>query len=158
MIGITSPGGYYSPIAAKYLNYVAALRYLLLHASKLFLELLGYDVYLKDVYSIKYQNKGGVHVGYDCIGYGVLIFWTAFIFANNGSAIKKILWIAGGLFCIFIINVIRISLLLIANINNWNLFHKMDHHLLFNITAYLFIFIMIYFFDRSSAKANFEKA
>lgn len=151
-IGITAPGGYYSPFAARYLNYVAGLRWLLLHGSKLLLQALGYSIYLKDVYTIKLQNGLGVHVGYDCIGYGVMIFWLSFILANKTSFIKKVKWISGGLLAIWIVNVWRIALMLIAINDHWPSLLNMDNHTWFNIAAYIVIFLMIYLFDRSQNK------
>lgn len=152
MIGITSPAGYYWKFAAHYLDYVTLLRYLLLHSSKLVSGLMGYNVYLQDVYTIKLQNGSGVHVGYDCIGYGVMIFWLAFIIANTGSFSKKLKWITGGLLLIWIVNVIRISLMLIAVNNHWSTFFGLDNHTLFNIAAYIVIFSMIHFFDRDQKR------
>lgn len=149
MIGITSAGGYYSAFADHYLDYVAALRWLLLHASKILLQMLGYIIYLKDIFTIKLQNGLGVHVGYDCIGYGVMIFWVAFIFANEGSFSKKLKWMAGGLLLIWIVNVLRISMMLLSINHNWSSPFDLDNHTLFNIAAYTVMFTMIYFFDRS---------
>jgi len=153
MIGITSPGGYYSEFAAKYLDYVSALRWMLLHCAKLLLNIFGFHVYLKDVYTIKLQNGLGVHVGYDCIGYGVLIFWFAFVFANSGSFVKKAKWILGGLLLIWMVNVIRIALMVVSVNNHWSTPLGLDNHTLFNIAAYAVIFTMIYFFDRAEKKA-----
>jgi exosortase/archaeosortase family protein len=148
MIGITTEGGYYNKFAANYLNYIAGLRWILLHASKIVLSTIGFDVYLKDIYTIRQVDGAGVHVGYDCIGYGVLFFWVAFIIANNGSIFKKIKWIAGGLFLIECVNIIRISLMVIAVNKKWVLPFNLDNHTLYNIVAYLVVFSMIYFFDK----------
>ena len=152
MIGITSPGGWYSAFADKYLDYVSGLRWLLLHSSMFLLKVLGYSIFLKDVYTIKLQNGLGVHVGYDCIGYGVMIFWFAFIYANKGSFIKKAKWAIGGLLIIWLVNVIRISLMLISINQKWISPFNLDNHTLFNIAAYTVIFTMIYFFDRAEKK------
>jgi exosortase/archaeosortase family protein len=148
MIGITTSGGYYNEFAANYLNYVAGLRWVLLHSSKIVLNTIGFDVYLKDIYTIRQAGGAGVHVGYDCIGYGVLFFWVAFIVANSGSILKKIKWIAGGLCIIECVNIIRISLMVIAVNKKWLLPFKLDNHTLYNIVAYLVVFSMIYFFDK----------
>jgi exosortase/archaeosortase family protein len=152
LIGITAPGGYYSPFAARYLNYVAALRGLLLYCAKLLLQALGFNVYLKDIYTIKLQNGLGVHLVYSCIGYGVMIFWVSFIFANKGSWITKAKWITGGLLAIWIVNVLRIALVLIAINKKWPSLFNLDSHTLFNIVAYAVIFFMIYLYDRSQNK------
>ena len=151
-IGITAPGGYYWPFAATYLNYVAALRRLLLHGAKIFLEALGYAVYLKDAYTIRIQNGLGVHVGYDCIGYGVMFFWLAFIVANKGSFAKKIKWVGIGLLIIWLVNVLRIALMVIAVNDHWPSLFNLDNHGWFNMAAYTVIFCMIYLFDRSQNK------
>jgi exosortase/archaeosortase family protein len=148
LIGITAQGGYYSPFAARYLNYVAALRALLLNCTRQLLHVFGFNTYLKDIYTIKLQNGLGVHIGYDCIGYGVMIFWVSFIFANNGSWISKAKWITGGLVAIWFVNVGRIALLLVAINKKWPSPFNLDNHTLFNIVAYTVIFSMIYLFDR----------
>jgi len=153
IIGIAAPGGYYSSFVDHYVNYVSWMRYLLLHLSKMLLQLLQYDVYLKDIYTIKLQNGLGVHVGYDCIGYGVMIFWLAFIIANKGTISKKLKWIISGLLLIWVVNILRISLMLISINEHWRSFFNLDNHTLFNIAAYTVIFTMIYFFDRSEKKS-----
>ncbi|MBL0358820.1 MAG: archaeosortase/exosortase family protein [Chitinophagaceae bacterium] len=152
MIGITSEGGFYSPFAASYLDYVSLLRSMLLHSSMALLHLIDYKVYLKDIYTIKLENGLGVHIGYDCIGYGVMFFWVAFIFANKGSLIKKLKWMAGGLLLIWIVNVLRISLMVFAVNEKWKTPLGLDNHTLFNIAAYTVIFTMIYMFDRAEKK------
>lgn len=161
LIGIVSPGGYYSKFVATWLDYVSLLRYVLLQSSMAILHVLGYQVYLKDAYSITLQNGHGVHVGFDCIGYGVMAFWLAFVLANNGSKMKKLQWISIGLFSIFIINVVRISMMLIAVNKHWKSPLGLDNHTLFNIVAYALIFFMIYLFDRTAknkADKNFQKS
>jgi exosortase/archaeosortase family protein len=152
MIGITVPGGYYLAFADRYLNYVAALRWLLLHSAAAVLKLTGFSIYLRDVYTIKLQNGLGIHVGYDCIGYGVMIFWLAFIFANQLSLVRKIKWMLGGLLLIFVINVTRISLMLVAINSQWKSPLNLDNHTWFNIAAYMAIFTMMWFFDNAQKK------
>lgn len=145
-IGISSPGGYYLSLADRY-NYVSWLRAGLLYSSKSALQLLGFNVYLPDIFTIKLQNGNGVHIGYDCIGYGVLFFWLAFVFANTIPAVSKIKWMIGGVLVIWLINVARICLLVVAINENWKSPFNFDNHTWFNIAAYIAIFTMIYFFD-----------
>lgn len=152
-IGITAPGGYYSPFADKHLDYVAGLRFLLLQSSRAVLALFGWHTYLKDVYTIKLLNGSGVHIGYDCIGYGVIFFWVAFIYANEVAFAKKIKWMLAGITVIWLVNVIRISLMLVAVNNKWMPLFSLDNHTWFNIAAYSVIFTMIYLFDMSEKKA-----
>ena len=152
MIGITSPGGFYSSFAHHYLDYVSVLRWLLLHCSSLLLLVTGFPVFLKDIFTIKLVNGLGIHVGYDCIGYGVMSFWVAFIFANNTGRKKSIKWMIGGLLLIFVINVLRVAIMLVAINQHWVSPFGFDNHTWFNIVAYIAIFTMIYFFDRSEKK------
>ena len=156
IIGITTPGGYYVAFAANYLDYISGLRGLLLNGSKLLLQAIGYDVYLKDNYSIKMVNGRGVQVVYSCLGYGVISFWMAFIFANKTSFKKMLQWMMGGVLVICLLNIFRISLMLISVNKHWPSLFNLDNHTLFNIVLYGVLFFMIYLFDRSqqSGKAK----
>ena len=152
MIGITTPGGYYLAFADRYLDYISGLRYLLLHTSKGLLSLLGFDVYLKDGYTIKMVNGRGVQVVYSCLGYGLLSFWIAFIIANKMAFRSMLKMMMGGVLVIFLLNVFRISLMLISVNKHWPSLLNLDNHTWFNIVAYGAIFCMMYLFDRSQKK------
>ncbi len=154
MIGITTPGGYYVAFAGKYMDYISGFRNLLLNSSKLLLQAIGYDVYLKDGYTIKLVNGRGVKIVYSCLGYGVISFWIAFVFANKTSFWQMIRWMFIGVLVIILVNVFRISLLVIAINKHWPSLFNFDNHTWFNIVAYSFIFIMMYLFDRSERKTN----
>jgi exosortase/archaeosortase family protein len=149
VIGLAAPGGYYSEFIHNYFDYVSWLRKSLLQGSATLLSLLGYKTVTPNIYSLKIEYGRQVHIGFDCLGYGVMSFWIAFIFANNGAWTKKLKWILGGLLLIWIINVTRISVLLIAINNRWAI-PLFDHHTWFNIAAYILVFILIYFFDKSA--------
>jgi len=154
IIGITTPGRYYFAFADHYLDYVSGLRMLLLKTSKFLLQASGYEVYVKDVYTIKMQGGRGVRVVYSCLGYGLISFWLAFVFANKISFWKMVGWMLAGLLIIILLNVFRISLLLIAINRHWGTLFNLDNHTWFNIVAYTFIFMMMYLFDRSEKKIN----
>jgi exosortase/archaeosortase family protein len=157
IIGFSSPGGYYSSFIHDYLDYVAWLRLALLYVSKWVLSIFGYKIFVDGAYVLRMKNGLGVHLVYSCLGFGVMSFWTAFIFANKVRWQKKIKWIIAGLVAIFFINVLRLSLLLVAVNSNWSNPLNLDNHFLFNISAYIFIFMMIYLFDRSEKKSLIEK-
>ena len=157
IIGLTVPGGYYSPFLAGYFNYPSLLRYSLLNGTRLLVALFGFDAYLRDAYHVTMVNGRGVHLVYACLGYGLLSFWIAFIFANNGSFYKKIKWLVAGCSIIWLINVIRISLVLIATNQQWALQLTLEHHTLFNIVVYACIFLMIWLFQRSEKKGAYLK-
>ena len=149
IMGLAAPGGHYVAFVHNYLDYINWFRFALLHTSKMVLTFLGYDVFVENIYIIRMRYGLGVRVVYSCIGFGVMSFWIAFVFANSGSWIKKTKWILGGLLIIWCINVARIILLLVAINKNWKTFFSIDHHTLFNIATYTAIFIMIYFFSKS---------
>ena len=149
IIGLAAPGGYYVAFIDHYFNYISWLRSSLLYAARAIVFIAGFETYVWNIYTLRIQNGRGVHIGFDCLGYGVLSFWAAFIIANKGSWIKKAKWIAGGFFLIWMINVLRISFLLIAINKHWAMPLGLDHHTWFNIAAYSCIFILIYFFARS---------
>lgn len=149
VIGLSTPESYYSPLVANYLDYVSLLRASLLHTSKELLSLCHFTTVFRDKYTLMGPH-GGIRMVYTCIGYGVMSFWAAFIIANKGSWKRKTVWIFGGLIALWCINVVRLSLLIVALNKNWAMPFGIDHHTWFNIVAYLLIFLMIYFYDRSS--------
>lgn len=154
IIGLSSPDNFYSSFVAAYLNFIAPLRYSLLRGASMLLAAFGYSSSLKDDYTILLNSGEGVRMVYSCIGYGVMSFWTAFVFANRGGWKKKAVWILIGLFALWIINVWRIALLLMTMKKRLAFPLGWDHHTWFNIAAYLLIFAMIYFYDRSFGKSN----
>ena len=152
IIGLSVPGGYYSPFVQKYLDYISLLRASLLYGSKGLLHLFGYQSDIQNVYYLRMQGGRSVHLVYSCLGYGIVSFWLAFVFANRGSFAKKVSWMLTGFVVIWLINVTRIALLLLAINKNWHFPLGFNHHTWFNIAAYTCIFIGIYLYDRSAQK------
>lgn len=152
VIGLTAPGGYYSSIIANYFDFIGWLRSSYLHTSKFILSALNYDAVIWDKYTLIIKHSNGIRMVYSCIGYGIMSFWGAFIFANEASKKKKIVWLISGLLLIWFINTLRITLLLISGYKHWPIAFGIDHHLLFDIIAYAFIFFMIFLFDKFSHK------
>lgn len=152
LIGITSPGGSgYSRFIDQHLNLIAWLRAAILHAANLVSNLLGTDSFVKEPFFLVSGSSGRrVQMVYSCIGYGIMSFWAAFVLAHAGAFKKKIIWLLAGLLIIFIINSCRVGIILVAIENNWNINRFADHHTTFNIVSYIFIFILIYFFTKSS--------
>ena len=102
---------------------------------------------------IRMVNGEGVQMVYACLGYGVTSFWLAFVFANRGSWKRKMIWMFIGAGMLWIINVFRISLVLLANSKHWAVPLGWDHHTWFNIVAYGMIFGMMWLYDRKNKKA-----
>ena len=116
------------------------------------LTLFGYATHRPDSHLIVMPNGVYVRMVYACLGYGIMSFWAAFVFANRGSWKRKTIWILGGLLAIWFINVMRISFLLVANSEHKSMPLGIDHHTWFNMCAYGLIFGMIYLYDRNMKK------
>lgn len=149
IIGLSTPGNYYSPFVAQYLDYTSLLRASLLYGSKGFLSICGYHAWLRTDYILALPSAS-IRMVYSCLGIGIMSFWTAFVFANKGSFKRKTVWIISGLVALWCINILRVSLLLMALQNHLPIPFGWDHHTWFNIVAYALIFLMIYLYDRSA--------
>ena len=111
--------------------------------------MFGITTFIADAYHLQMVNGLSVQLVYSCLGVGVTSFWLAFVVANKGNWAKKTKWIIGGTICIWLINIIRISLVLVANNKRQNMLFGLDNHTFFNICSYIAIFVLIYFYDRS---------
>ena len=151
-IGLAAPGGYYVPVFDHYLNYPSWLRASILIGSKVLLNIFGYHPFRPDQYLLSLPGGASVRMVYSCLGYGIMSFWAAFVFANKGSWKRKAVWILGGLLAIWFINVVRVSVLLVANSKSAAMPLGIDHHTWFNICAYALVFLMIWMYDRSGSR------
>ncbi|MBC7536761.1 MAG: hypothetical protein H7258_13810 [Ferruginibacter sp.] len=158
-IGLAAPGGYYIPFVEHYFNYVSWIRSSLLYGTKVLLSLFSVQTYFASEFNIRMVNGRGIMIVYECVGYGVMSFWIAFIAASEGTFKKKIIWVISGLLIFWLLNICRLSLLLVATNRGWPIPLGWDHHTWFNIVAYIAIFIMMYFFQRTKRpRENLEKA
>lgn len=149
VIGLSAPGSHYSSFVAQHLNFIPPFRLALLEATKALLSPFGVHTAIEDAYSLTLVGGRGVRMVYSCLGYGVLSFWIAFIFANRGSWKKKAGWMLAGCLALCAINVIRIALLLVAINRGWAIPLGWDHHTWFTLVAYLLIFALILGYDRT---------
>ncbi len=141
-IGITAPGNLYFPWLDQHLNYIRALRHLLLGTSAFLLQQMGYVTYTSDILLYVYGH-GGVKLVYSCLGYGVMSFFAAFVLAWPKPIKSKALFLPVGLLLIQSLNIVRFILLsLHGNKQLENL--KIDHHSLFNLILYLMVMGILY--------------
>ena len=148
VIGLTVPGGYYSAFISRYFDFPSWLRYSLLYGSHLLVAIFGFNTYLPDGYHIRMVNGHGVRLVYACLGYGLLSFWLAFVFAGKEHVVSKLKWMAGGCAIIWLINVIRISLILIVTNSNWHFNIPVYQHTIYNVMVYACIFLMAWLFKK----------
>ena len=150
--GLAVEGGMYSSFIANYFDVAGWLRTSLIVTTKLFVSFFNIETIRTDDYVLRIPSSNGVRIVYSCLGFGVMSFWAAYIIATLAPRIKKILWFFIGLLIIWFINVVRISMVLLAGNKGWKFPMGWDHHTWFNIIAYLGIFIMMYFFEKSIKK------
>lgn len=156
VIALASPGNHYSALVADHLNFIPSFRIFLLKVAQILLSTGGWQVNITDAYTLSFTGGASVRMVYSCLGYGVLSFWVAFVFANKGSWQKKGWWMLGGCMVLTGINTIRIALILLASQKGWQIPFGWDHHTWFNIVAYLLIFAMIMVYDRSEKREKVE--
>ena len=157
VIGVAAPGGYYIPFVEKYLDYVNWIKVSLLSATGLILSLFKIQTHTEPGFLIRINGGRGVIIAMDCVGYGVYSFWIAFVAANRGGFWKKTRWIVSGVLALWLINVIRITLFLVAINKGWPMPLGIDHHTWFTMIAYTMIFILIWLYDKPSRKNFFKK-
>jgi len=98
-------------------------------------------------------------VKWECLGLGIFSFWTAFVLAQSLPIRKKILLTLGGIAGIWLLNCLRIGLLLVALEKDlkawkqsWSFIGKVNHHDLFNYACYTFILLMILLYYKLSRR------
>lgn len=157
MIGLAAPVGWYSPFVEHHLDYVSWLKNSLTSGSKFILQLFSIPTNKEPGFVLAYPGGKGVIIAYDCVGYGVYSFWIAFVAANKGTVRRKFAWISGGLLALWFINVVRITLVLVAINKGWPMPLGIDHHTWFTLCAYLLIFLMIWLYDRGMKKGGHRR-
>ena len=151
-LSLTSPGGkLYSAFFDQYFDFIAGLRYVLIESSSGILKLFGYQTKTNEYYMLVVGHNT-IHVGYDCLGFGVMSFFTAFVIAYPGVLKFKLYFYFVGLLCIQALNLLRFILLALY----WKhtTVYISDHHTIYNLITYLLIAISIYFYTQYQAKAT----
>lgn len=140
--GIVAPGGFYNQFIAENLNYVEGLRFVLLESSALILKALNFQVFTTDIW-LRVAGRGGIIVAYDCLGFGVMSFFTAFVLAYPKPSKSKMWFLPVGLILIQSLNITRFILLALYWRSS-DLKSFIDHHDLFNIILYVILLVVIY--------------
>lgn len=119
----------------------------------MFLHWLGISA-LVDGKLIYVINGKSLSMDVPCIGLGIMFFWVAFIIAGTSLAKRKIAWCIGGLIAIWLINCLRVTILLYSLEKDWNIGQYVDAHDMFNYTAYGVILMFIWIESRSTYNEN----
>jgi exosortase/archaeosortase family protein len=135
---------------------VSWIKVSLIQATAFILSFFQISTHPEPGFMLRVDGGKAVIIAMSCVGYGVYSFWIAFVVANKGKLLKKILWVIFGVLALWFINVIRITLFLVAINKGWPMPLGIDHHTWFNIFAYALIFLMIWRYDRSFKKLKVE--
>ena len=145
VIALAAPDGkYYSSIIDNYFDYVSWLKLSYMNGASWVASAYGYSTIHMPDFILIIKGGRGVHIAYDCIGYGVMSFWLAYVLSSDSVLKIKLIWSIIGLVLIWLINVIRIGFFLVAINKGWNMPLNIDHHTWFTIMAYAAIFILMW--------------
>jgi exosortase/archaeosortase family protein len=142
----------YSEFLDHHLNLVKGLTGFLTACSKWVLEVLSYNVYQSNYHTLRIGYSGGISLNPSCLGWGVISFWIAFVFANAGARKHKLKWMLAGIASICILNISRIVLIVLSSHLGWKTITSLDHHQSFNVFSYFCIFIFMYWYIRVQKK------
>lgn len=148
VIGLSTKENMYSPLVANYFDFITPLRDSILTTAGFLLRFASFPTQRIDEMTLVITGGRSIRMVYSCVGYGVMSFWAAFVIANRGDVVSKLKWLFGGWVALWFLNVIRvIALLLAIRKKPATEMMPLDHHTIYNIISYLFIFGMVYFYD-----------
>jgi exosortase/archaeosortase family protein len=145
LIGAPVKGGIYVPFLEKY-NVAEWYRDFLLYGGGKLVGLWGYD-YTIDGKVLSISGGSGVIMGYSCYGFSLISMFMALIIAYPKNPHLKIYYLVIGVAIILLLNMIRTGGLAIAYTQMAHQsIRDIDHHMVFNVIVYLFIFGIFYLF------------
>ncbi|MDN3548754.1 exosortase Y [Mucilaginibacter aquaedulcis] len=140
-LGITSPGNHYNSFLATHLNYIEGLRSILLSATSLVINWFGFTVIHNHI-DLLVVGRDAIRLAYDCLGFGLMSFITAFVIAYPKKLSQKLLFLLPAILVIQLLNIAR--LVILALFWNRKANQAIDHHTLFNIILYIIMMVSIY--------------
>ena len=115
-IGIAMPGGLIeNQFLYEHFNLISYYTHLVNNTVVQSLRWMGIEAWRNGPINIK-TAFGGVNIIYACLAIGVHCIWIAFVIAIKNSTLKKVLWISIGSIMLFVLNIIRIVLILLGNL------------------------------------------
>ncbi len=153
---LSSTGRFYNQDIANHFNYIQTIKTTLLVCSVWIIKLFGFYAIHNEL-DILVVDGPLLRVNYDCIGLGVMSFFTAFIIAFPAKLNSKINILITGTILIFLLNVFRIAGLgiLCAAFKSQRA-NFTYHHEAFNIIVYICILILLYFWTKSKMKPTLK--
>jgi exosortase/archaeosortase family protein len=145
--GITGVGGkMYVRFLDEHVNLVQGFTLFLTGSAKILLQAFDLHVSQINYHVLRIEDSRGISVNPSCLGWGVMSFWIAFVFANEGTWRQKLKWMLLGVSSICLLNIARIALIAAANHFRWTVITSLDPHQVFNVLCYACIFILMYLY------------
>ena len=139
-----------------YINYYSYIDFLL-RATKSIVNFIGYQAEINGPY-ISGPNGGTLFMAKWCLGFITMFVFSSMVYLTRKN--NKVYWkyILVGLIILHILNIIRLSLLFIFVQYHNDTELIMDHHDMYNIVVYLFIFLLwIIWFEKFNKIKKKEK-
>ncbi len=145
VVAAAAPSGVYFPFVEKYLNFPVLIRIGVLNIGHWLLEWLGYPNQVVDDRIIAADGYNVLQMAWACYGLGLKSFWVAFVCAHHMRLSGKIAWSLVGVITIFLLNCIRVTVLMIAKVDNWKIADYMgtNNHDLFNYLCYAALLVLV---------------
>lgn len=160
VIGVTTPGGSYYPFFDNYLNFPILIRISVLNGAKFILHILGFDTFVNGDTLLSHDGFKAVRMGWPCYGMMINSFWLAYVLAHSSPLKRKLIWSFAGILSIYLLNCIRVSLMMVAMEKYWTIGKLLstNNHDLFNYLSYIIIILMIIMYNRQSEYKTPDKA
>jgi exosortase family protein XrtF len=126
--------------------------------SKLFLNAFGYHIYFVHERQIIIESVAGLYIGDPCNGLNLFALFSGFILSYPGKLKSKIIFIPLGIIAIHLLNVARISFLLLLQLKAPS-YMQFNHTFTFTIVVYGLIFMMwMYWVNRFGSRPVVNKS
>lgn len=142
------PYNFYVPWLDHHLNPFNWMARALLYPCKGILALLGQGSYFDGPITLRLNDGRGVEMQFGCLGLMIISFWIGFVYANGGGLKKMLKWVLIGVVSICIINIFRVTNLLLSIKLGWKPLFGLDHHDLFTYMSYVAIMALMFFYGR----------
>ena len=142
-IGIAMPGGVIeNQFLFEHFNFIQFYTDIIINSVAFILQQFDIQSHRNGLVNLR-TSFGGVNIIYGCLAIGVNIIWIAFVVATKRKLFTKIIWLIIGTCSLYVLNIIRICLILFALKNKHTLsFLGMDHHTLYDLGCYLILIIL----------------
>lgn len=139
--GLMLPGGNYNIYLAQHFNYIQGFRNVLLNTSARGLQFLGHPTKTNS-YSLLAVGHNKINLAYDCLGFGVMSFITAFTFTYPVKIKTKLQFFLSLTTVFQLLNIFRFMFLALY----WKEegVSRINHHTVFNLIIYLLITVTLY--------------